>query len=247
MPDLTTTDDSLLDGSIVLRQTARGYRAAIDPLLLAGAVPARGAERILDLGCGAGAGALALAARLPRARVTGVEIDPDMAGLFAENIRLNGFGDRLEAVTGDVAALAPGLGDGRFDHVMMNPPYRQAWCGTQSPDPRKRRACVEGAARLADWIEAGLAGIRRKGSITVIHRAERLDDIIALLHGWAGGIVVFPLWPRVGEPAKRVIVSARKGVGSPSRVSAGLVLHGADGDFTPEADVVLRGVGGLVL
>lgn len=247
MLELMTTDDGLLDGRIVLRQPAKGYRAAIDPLLLAGAVPARGAMHILDLGCGAGAAALALAARLPRVRVTGVEIDPRLAGLFAQNIEINGFGDRLEALTGDVAALAPELRDGRFDHAMMNPPYLEACGGDASPDPGKQAACIEGAARLADWIEAGLAAIRRKGHITLIHRAERLGDIIALLHGRAGGVVVFPLWPKQGEAAKRVIVSARKGVKSPARLSPGLVLHRADGAFTPQTDAIVRGAGGLVL
>lgn len=247
MPELATTDDTLLDGRIHLRQPARGYRAAIDPLLLAGAVPARGAARILDLGCGAGAGALALAARLPLARVSGVELDPGMAGLFAENIRINGLAGRLVSIAGDVLALAPDLRDGRFDHAMMNPPYLEARGGTPPPDPCKRRACVEGRARLADWIEAGLAGIRRKGTLTLIHRAERLDDIIACLHGRAGGVIVYPLWPRKGAPANRVIVSARKGVRSPARLSPGLVLHRADGAFTPEAEAILRGGGALVM
>ena len=247
MPELATTDDRVLGGRIVLRQPASGYRAAIDPLLLAGAVPARGAERVLDLGCGAGTGALALAARLPDVRVTGVEIDPGFAGLFAENIHANGFEDRLEAVTGSVAALAPELRDGRFDHAMMNPPYLEAPGAVPSPNPGKQAACLEGAAGLADWIEAGLAAIRRKGSLTLIHRADRLDDIVALLHGRAGGIVVFPLWPKQGRQAKRVIVSARKGVRSPAIISPGLVLHRADGTFTPETEAVLRGAGGLTL
>jgi len=247
MPELATTDDRVLGGRIVLRQPASGYRAAIDPLLLAGAVPARGADRILDLGCGAGAGALALAARLPQARVTGVELDPGIASLFADNIRANGFGDRLEAVTGDVAALAPELQGGGFDHAMMNPPYLEAPGAVPSPNPRKQIACVEGGARLADWIEAGLAAIRHKGGITLIHRADRLDDIIALLHGHAGGIVVFPLWPKEGRKAKRVIVTARKGVRSPAVMAPGLVLHRADGSFTPETDAILRGAGGLTV
>ncbi|MHA1536952.1 MAG: tRNA1(Val) (adenine(37)-N6)-methyltransferase [Alphaproteobacteria bacterium] len=247
MLELTTTDDRLLDGRIALRQPAKGYRAAIDPLLLAGAVPARGAARVIELGCGAGAGALALAARLPRARVSGIELDPAMARLFAENIEINDLGGRLASIVGDVASLASEFREGRFDHAMMNPPYFEASDGTPSPDRRRRLACVEGAAGLADWIGAGLAAIRRKGSLTVIHRAERLDDIIALLHGRAGGIVVFPLWPKEGEAAKRVIVSARKGLRSPARVAPGLVLHRADGVFTPEAEAILRGIGGLAL
>lgn len=247
MPELATTDDHVLGGRILLRQPAMGYRAAIDPLLLAGAVPALRSDRILDLGCGAGAGALALAARLPDARVTGVELDPELIDLFAENIRANGFGDRMGPVAGDVAALGPDLRDASFDHVMMNPPYREALDGDASPEPRKKAACVEGAARLADWIEAGLAAIRRKGSITLIHRADRLDDIVALLHGRAGGVSVFPLWPKDGLPAKRVIVSARKGLKSPARLSPGLVLHRADGSYTQEACAILQGTGALTL
>jgi tRNA1(Val) A37 N6-methylase TrmN6 len=87
--------------------------------------------------------------------------------------------------------------------------------------------------------------LQPKGGITLIHRADRLDEILALLHGYAGGIVVFPLWPGVadtGAPrdARRVIVHARKGVHTPARLAGGLVLHRPDGEFTDQAEHVLR-------
>ncbi len=85
-----------------------------------------------------------------------------------------------------------------------------------------------------------LALVLRKGRLTLIHRADRLDEVLARLDGRAGETVVFPLWPGRGKPAKRVIISARRGVGRPFRLAAGLVLHADGGEFTPQAEAVLR-------
>ena len=41
--------------------------------------------------------------------------------------------------------------------------------------------------------------------------------------------------------AKRVLVSARKGVRTPMTVSAGLVMHEESGNFTPAAEKILCG------
>ena len=58
------TEDKLLDGRVTLLQPRKGYRVAIDPVLLAAAVPARLGDHVLDLGSGTGAASLCLAARL---------------------------------------------------------------------------------------------------------------------------------------------------------------------------------------
>jgi tRNA1(Val) A37 N6-methylase TrmN6 len=57
----------------------------------------------------------------------------------------------------------------------------------------------------------------------------------------ATGVSVFPLHPRAGEAAKRVVVQVRKGSRAPLAMLHGLVLHAADGSYTTEADAVLRG------
>ena len=80
-----------------------------------------------------------------------------------------------------------------------------------------------------------------KGIITLIHRADRLDELLSLMFRRVGEIVVFPLWPRYGVAARRVLVSARKGVRTPMTVSAGLVMHEESGNFTPVAEKILCG------
>ena len=94
------SQDALLGGRVRLYQPTRGYRAAIDPVLLAAAVPATAGSRVLDLGCGVGAAALCLLARVPEARVTGLELQPELAELAERNARLNGREDHFSVITG---------------------------------------------------------------------------------------------------------------------------------------------------
>jgi tRNA1(Val) A37 N6-methylase TrmN6 len=247
--ELAVTADALLGGRVRFTQPAEGYRAAIDPVLLAAVVPADFAGTLADLGCGAGAAALCVAARVPRARIVGIERDRDMAALAAENARANGFADRLRVVVGDVRA--PGLGEGSVDWAIANPPFLDAARADPSPQPRRRAATVEGDADLAQWIAAMLRLVRPKGTLALIQRADRLADVLRALAGpgeptgggaggSAGEIVVFPLWPRAGEPARRILVRARKGIATPLRLASGLVLHEGEG-FSAAAQAVLTG------
>lgn len=242
---IETTEDAWLGGRLQLRQPKRGYRVAIDAALLAAATPLAPGQRALELGTGVAAAALALAARVEDGRIDGVELQLGFAALGVENIRLNGMGGRVRCLAGDVLSLP--TDSGAYDQVMMNPPYLAEGGNDACMDPAKRIATIEGPARLDDWVRAASSALKPGGGMTIIHRADRLADILASAskHGF-GGITVFPLWPKVGEAARRVIVHGRKSKGGRMALSAGLVLHQADGDYTPETDAALRG-GGLNL
>jgi tRNA1(Val) A37 N6-methylase TrmN6 len=242
---VATSEDALLGGRVRLRQPMAGFRAAIDPVFLAAAVPAEAGASVLDLGCGVGAAALCLLARQADIRVTGLEIDSDLVKLADANAHLNGVADRLLAVHGDVAKPPPRLAPGTFHHVMCNPPFLPAGASNPSALPSRDAAMREGAVVLADWVRLALIMVRPQGSVTLIHRADRLDAILATLSDQAGEISVYPLWPGAGKPAKRVIVRARKGVAAPVCLCPGLILHEPDGGFTAAAEVVLRDAAAL--
>jgi tRNA1(Val) A37 N6-methylase TrmN6 len=239
------SEDLLLGGRLRLRQPASGYRVAIDPIFLAAAVPAGPADAILDVGSGVGAASLCLAARVPGCRITGVEMQRDLVRLAGDNIVLNDLTARLSVMRGDLLALPPRLAPGAFDHVMANPPFLAAGSATAPGDAGKAAANLEGEANLAAWVRVALAMVRARGSLTFIHRADRLDALLALLAGKAGEITLYPLWPGEGKPAKRIIVRARKGIASPTRLLPGMVLHEADGRYTAAADSVLRDAAAL--
>lgn len=236
-----TTDDTLLDGKVIFRQPASGYRAAIDPVLLAAAIPDTVTGRVLDLGCGAGAAALCLAKRRADLSVVGLERDPAMAQLARDNATANEFDQRVTVMTGDLLRPPPQLVVGSFDAVMVNPPYLDAETADPSPNPAKKAATVEGEANLADWARAAARFVKPQGLVFFIHRADRLADLHrTLTEVGFGGAVTTPLWPKSGVPPKRAIVAARRGDVAPPRSGNGLILHELDGRFTPQANAILR-------
>jgi tRNA1(Val) A37 N6-methylase TrmN6 len=246
-PEEAITEDRLLNGRVRLRQPADGVRAAIDPVFLAAAVAAESQQQILDVGCGAGAAMLCLAARVPQCRVTGMDSQRHLVRLAGDNVVLNDMADRLSVMIGDLLQPPPRLSPGSFDHVMANPPFLERGRGSEAPNPAKAAATMEGDAALGDWVRFALAMARAKGTVTFIHRADRIDALLGHLAGRAGEVVIFPLWPGIGKPASRVLVRARKQIAAPARLAAGLVLHEPDGRFTAAAEAVLRGGEGLTL
>jgi len=240
-------EDRILGGRVRLLQPVEGYRVAIDPVFLAAAVPAMPTDLVLELGAGVGAAALCLALREPGVRVMGIEIDREAARIAMRNAELNGLKGRVDIMVGDLLHLPPRLAPGSFHHVMMNPPFMPAGTATPSPQADKARASVEGEAQLADWLRVAHTMLRPKGNLVLIHRADRLEEILAALQGRFGEIVLFPLWPGGNRPAARVLVRARKGIHTPTRLAPGLVLHEPDGRYTAAAEAVLRDGAGLIL
>ncbi|HXQ52758.1 MAG TPA: methyltransferase [Stellaceae bacterium] len=241
------SEDTLLGGRVRLRQPVAGYRVAIDPVLLAASIPAQAGETVLDIGCGSGAAALCLATRVAGVRVTGIERERALVRLANDNAMLNDLGGRVAAMAGDLLRPPPRIEPGTFAHVMANPPYLEPARATAPADPGRAGAKLEGEADLAAWVRFALAMVRAKGTVTFIHRADRLEQLLAQFAGKLGEIVIFPLWPRAARPARRVIVRGRKGAASPTRLMPGLVLHTESGAYTEAADAVLRDGEGLAL
>lgn len=241
------TQDYLLGGRVQIRQPAEGYRVAIDPIFLAASIQPEPETTILDIGAGVGAASLCLAARIPHCRVTGLETQRDMVRLASENIVLNSMRDRVEILGGDLLRPPPRLAAGTFAHVMANPPYLEATDHTSSPTLQKAQSHGEGEASLEHWVRFALLMVRPKGTVTLIHRADRLDMILSYFAGKMGDIVIYPLWPGKDKPAKRVLVRGCKNANGSSRLSPGMILHGPDGRFTPQAEAILRDAIGIIL
>jgi tRNA1(Val) A37 N6-methylase TrmN6 len=234
------TEDRLLGGRVRLKQPAIGYRVAIDPVFLAASIPAEPHQLILDVGCGSGAAMLCLAARVPHSRAVGLEMQRDLVRLAGDNVILNGLEARASVMIGDLLHPPPRLSPGAFDHVMANPPFNERGHAAAAATAGKSGATVEGDADLAAWVRFSLAMVRAKGTVTFIHRADRIDSLLGQIAGRAGEVVVFPLWPGAGKSASRILVRARKQAAAPARLAAGLVLHEPDGRLTASAEGILR-------
>jgi len=228
--------DRLLDGRVEVAQPADGYRVAVDAVLLAAAVDAPAGSAVLDLGCGVGSVGLCLAWRRPDLSITGLDREPVFVACARDNAARNGFDARLHICAADMRAPLPR----KFDHVAMNPPYLKAGTATVSAHPLKAAATAESDATLADWIAAARDALKPGGVLTLIHRADRLDDVLSGVSRSFGGIVLLPLHPKRDRSANRIILRAQLGSGEPLAILPGLVLHDESGAFTPAADSILR-------
>ncbi|MGB4058105.1 MAG: methyltransferase [Alphaproteobacteria bacterium] len=234
-----TEEIHVLGHRVRLLQPTQGFRTSLDSVMLAAACPAKAGDNILDLGCGVGGAGFCVLARVPGTILTGVEIQGDHAALAVQNIALNKMEGRAAFVCGDMRGYT---GGGQFDHIICNPPYLDAGTHTPSPSLPKATALYHSDENISvkDWIDAGFRNLKNGGSFTIIHRADHLDKIIQGFGKRFGAIEIIPLWPRVGVAAKRVIIRALKNRKTPALLHPGLVLHEADGSYTPAADAVLR-------
>lgn len=236
---MVTTLDGLLNRRIALEQPQTGYRVAIDTVFVAAAVPAGMGEQVLELGSGAGGAMLCLAARVPEINITGIEIENEFLRLCRDNIARNKFTGRLKTLFGDAANLPEELA-GKFDHVLMNPPYHEEARHDVSLQAAKRKANTEKEGGLALWLASAAKALKPSGTLTLIHRADRQDEILALLQNSFGAIEVLPLAPKAGQAPKRIVLRAQKDAPFAIKVAREFVLHEAAGGFTAAAEAILR-------
>lgn len=236
------TEDRFLGGKVVVRQRKDGFRAGLDAVMLAAAVPARAGDEVLELGSGAGTASLCLAARVAGVRVVGAEIESALVTLSNRNATANGMDGRVVFVTVDALDLPADM-KRDYDHVICNPPFHVG--GEVSPDEMRTGALHDAGGELAAWLTTGVKRAAPGGTFTCILRSDRLGEALAVLP--ATGVSVYPLHPHAGEAAKRVIVQVKKASRAPFQMLHGPVLHNADGTYTVEADAVLRGEQALTL
>ena len=244
-PELT--DDAFLGGALHLLQLRSGYRAGLDAVMLAAAVPADSScpLRALDVGAGVGTAGLCLARRAPFAEVVLLEKEPQLAALAAENVRRNDLAHRVRVVTAIVGAAtsdlrALALIEESFEHVIANPPFHDTDAGTLASDALKAGAHAMPDGDLESWARFMARMAAPGGKASIVHKADALPRLLATLAPRFGSLKILPLHPRQGGPAHRVLVQGLKGSRGPLQILPGFVLHEEDGAFTPAAQEILR-------
>jgi len=246
------TELNFFGGKIRLTQSESGHRAGTDAVLLAATVPSSFSGLAVDAGSASGAVGLAVASRVARSRILCVELDPAEAALARGNLVANGVQDRASVLEADLLAgfkqrEAMGLTRGEADRVLTNPPFLAEGKTRASPDLARRRAHTMPEDGLERWIVACHALLQPHGILTLIHRVDALPDLLEGLAGRFGHIRIKPIYPHQGSAASRMLIEGIKGSRAPLSLLSGLILHEADGQFTPFANALHHGEAELVL
>jgi tRNA1(Val) A37 N6-methylase TrmN6 len=244
------TQDGFLGGQLTVRQPKKGFRAGSDAVLLAASILDKGSFSVLDVGCGVGTAGLCVKWRYPDCQVYGIEFQKILLKAATHNFEQNQLANGFTAIDADIGNKTdfcevvgpndrPFLQDS-FDHVITNPPFYEDGKAQLSENNIRSLAHVEGEVALAQWLKFCVARVKPKGQISIIHRTDRLADILNALGGICGAVQIIPLWPNSLTPAKRVLIQAIKGDKSAPMLLPGVILHEMDGQPTKMSENILR-------
>ena len=219
-----------------LHQPERGFRFAVDSLLLACFAPIAPKRRVLDLGSGCGVIGLALLLRDASLAVTGLERDSAMLECARENASLLGLEHHYASLPGDVRQAGSCLHPESFDLVVCNPPFRIPGQGRSSPVTTRNQALFELHGGLEDFITAAAFAVANKGHVCLVHVADRLVELLTLLRGHRlEPKRLCAVQGRAQTPSKLILVEARKNGAPGLMLDPALVLYNDDGALSSQA------------
>ena len=237
------TVESLYGGRLKILQKKKGYRYAIDSVLLAHFVEAKRGERLLELGAGSAVISLLLADRHRGLQVTAVEIQADLADMATRRVSLNRLDDRIAILRADLRDAAGSLPAQAWDVAVFNPPYRKVGSGRVNPQAQKALARHEIAGTVADFLEAASRALKPGGRACLIYPCSRMVEAVHRMRA-------LKLEPkrlrmahsRPGSRGKFVLVEGVKGGGEELAVSKPLYIYREEGGYSDELETLLSGI-----
>jgi tRNA1Val (adenine37-N6)-methyltransferase len=202
--------DSFLDGRMKLIQPRSGYRFSIDAVLLSQFATTKKGDILVDMGTGCGVIPLLMLLTRPLQYALGLELQASLADLAARNAVLNGFGEKMAVVLGDIRH--PPLSRNIADMVLCNPPYRKKDSGRINPDPQRAIARHEIMISLTDILSAAGMILKPGGRLAMIYPAFRLTHVLCEMREYnLEPKKMQVVYPGLSTEAKLVLVEASLG------------------------------------
>lgn len=226
-------DDLVRDGMKVIQRPDQ-FCFSLDSVLLAHYVTVQKKDKIVDLGTGTGVISLLLSS-LGANDITALEINPVMSELAERNVKGNHKEEYIKVVECDYRDVSKIYPSGAFTSVVVNPPYRGVGTGRVSCYQGVASASYEFNANLDDIFHVAQYLLKYGGRLTMVHRADRLADLIALgrMYRLEPKRARF-VYARAGHSAVRVLMEWRYGGRPELTVEPPLLIHNEDGSYTEE-------------
>ncbi len=226
-------DDLVRDGMRIIQRRDQ-FCFSLDSVLLAHFVTIKKRDKIVDLGTGTGVIPLLLSA-FGAKNITAIEKNPVMADIAVRNVRGNGKQDVISVVCADYLHVREEFSPASFTSVVVNPPYRSVGTGRMSEKEDVASATHETTTSLSDVFGAAAYLCAYGGRLFMVHRADRLGDLIAWgrAHRFEIKRIRF-IHSHEGENANRVLAEWRLGGNAEVKVLPPLIVHRKDGSYTEE-------------
>ncbi|MCR4435006.1 MAG: tRNA1(Val) (adenine(37)-N6)-methyltransferase [Clostridiales bacterium] len=231
--------DDLQYKGLRLIQRKDGFRFGMDAVLLANFADIKKGDRVIDLGTGTGIIAVLLAGKTEAGTVVGLEIQPEVARMAERSVRLNGLEDRVKIVVGDIKKCHEYFGRAKFNVVITNPPYIPNGGGLVNPSDTKAVSRHELKCTLEDVVAAGSGLLVPGGQFVMVHRPERIADIICLMRSFK----LEPKYLRFVHPSpykkpNLLLIKGMKGGRPELKMMAPLYIHDEKGGYSKEINEI---------
>ncbi|MDW7712476.1 MAG: methyltransferase domain-containing protein [Deferrisomatales bacterium] len=234
------TPDAALGGAVRLIQPRRGYRFALDSVLLARFASEHPGRRAMDLGCGCGAVSLCLIALGGAREVVGIDVQDAMVDRALRSARWNRWQEKASFRVADLRTVREHFTPQSFDRVVSNPPYRPLGAGRVSPDASAALSRHEVSCSFPDVAGAAAYLLGPGGEFCAVYPATRLTSLLGGCR--EAGLepkALWPVHPGPGEAASLALVRCTRGGGEGLEVRSPLFLHAPGARYSAEAERLL--------
>ena len=227
------TEDLQCDGLKIIQSDVE-YRFTTDAVLLANFCKDMRGKLCVEFGAGSGVVSLLVARKKHPKRVVAVEIQPQLCDMMKRSVQLNSLADVVEVCNADLKDACKFVRDA--DVVICNPPYRRVDSGERQLRQNIALCRHEIAATLADVVESAAKVLNNRGSLYLVHQADRLCEIVALCRDNKLAVKeILPVCPAPDREPNLVLVRAVKGGAADCKLHAPLYVTDKDGNYTPQA------------
>lgn len=243
MEAVRINDDERIDDlqykGLRLIQKRDGFCFGVDAVLLANFADVRKNAAVIDLGTGTGIIPVLLAGKTEAKSITGLEIQAEMAEMAGRSIELNSLGDRVKILCGDLKNSPELFGACSFDVVVTNPPYMNAGGGLVNPSDTKAVSRHEILCTLEDVIRASARLLIPGGQLAMVHRPERLVDIVWLMRSYKIEPKVLRLvHPSPYKKSNLLLIKGSKGGNPQLKMLDPLYVYDDKGKFSREINEI---------
>lgn len=217
-------------------QNSEGFCFGIDSVLLSDfAKSIRNNSKVLDLGTGTGILCILLAGKTKLKEIYGIEIQQEVANMAKRSVELNSLQDKINILNENILNLENHFEKGSFDAIVTNPPYKKLNTGLQNENEKKVISRHEITANLEDFIKVSRNMLKDKGEFYMVHRPERLGDIVYLMrkHKIEPKQIRF-VAPKIGKEPNLVLIKGVKNAKEFLKFDNILYVYNEDGSYTDE-------------
>lgn len=231
-----TLDDLQLKGICVI-QKKDAFRFGVDAVLLANFANIKKNMKVVDLCTGTGIIPFIIAGKTEAKEIMGIEIQHEFVDMATRSVKYNKLQDRVRFIEGDLTDLNLLKQLPKVDVVTVNPPYKLRNSGILNLNDKNAIARHEICCTLEDVIVACKTVLKDNGRMYMVHRPERLADILCLMRKYKiEPKVIRMVHPNYKKAPNIVLIEGQKGGGSFLRWEAPLYVHELNGDYTEEIE-----------